>query len=118
VKRKFRLIRSTDFQRVRRFGKSYAHPLIVLVGLENKTEDHPRLGVAAGRSVGNAVHRNRAKRLMRAALQPFLPKISPGWDILLLARKPMRDATYQSTQAAVLQLLRRAHLIEEAAHDE
>ena len=31
MQRKFRLTRSEDFKRVRRSGKSYAHPLVILI---------------------------------------------------------------------------------------
>jgi ribonuclease P protein component len=110
VRRKFRLSRSTDFQRVRRFGKSYAHPLLVLVKLPNEL-DTSRFGVAAGRSVGSAVRRNRAKRLLREALRASLASIQNGWDLVVIARRPMADATFQEIQSALNQLLSRAHLL-------
>ncbi len=70
-----------------------------------------RVGIAAGRGVGGAVKRNRAKRLIRAAVQVNLERISPGWDVLLFARRPMVEATFEQTQAAVLELMRRAQLL-------
>ncbi len=109
MKRKFRLARSTDIQRVRRLGKSYAHPLIVLVAIRNEQPER-RFGVIAGRSVGGAVQRNRSKRLLRAALHPMIETILPGWDILLLARQPLREASLSQTQEALGSLFRRAHL--------
>ena len=110
MKRKYRLKRSADFKRVRRLGKSYAHPLIVLIALPNEL-DQPRFAVAAGRSVGKAVQRNRAKRLIRAALHPLITSITPGWDILLIARQPIINTTFQDIEQSLLNLLHRAHLI-------
>jgi len=77
VKRRFRLTRSTDFKRVRSSGKSYAHPLVVLYVTPS---DGPgtRVGVTATRTVGNAVRRNRAKRLLRAAMADLMPEIGSG----------------------------------------
>lgn len=112
VNRRFRLTRSTQFERVRRFGKSYAHPLIVLVALPNQ-EEITHFGVAAGRSVGNAVRRNRAKRLLRAAVQQYLPVVKPGWDVVLIARRTMTGATFQQTVNALAALLGRAKLLPE-----
>ncbi|MFM8320409.1 MAG: ribonuclease P protein component [Chloroflexota bacterium] len=111
------MTRSTEFQRVRRYGKSYAHPLMVLVALpaENPAPQ-PHCGVTAGRSVGSAVQRNRAKRLLRAAVQPHLPAILPGWDLVLIAREPLLRAGFVQIQAALSGLLRRARLLREA-HD-
>jgi len=112
VKRKFRLTRSTDFKRVRRTGKSYAHPLIVLVIAQNELETS-RFAVSAGRSIGNAVTRNRAKRLLREALRPLLPLVAPGRDILLLSRSPLPQARLPEIQEALIQLLRKAQLLNE-----
>lgn len=109
MKRRFRLTESTDFKRVRRMGNSYAHPLIVLIALPNEKE-RTRFAVVAGRSVGKAVQRNRAKRLLREALRPLLPSIIPGWDVILISRQPMATATFHDIQYALQTLLDRAKL--------
>jgi len=110
LQRKFRLTRSTDFKRVRRFGKSYAHPLVVLI-VQPSDQPKIRVGVAAGKTVGMAVRRNRAKRLLRAAMQRLLPDIAAGSDILLIARQPLPASTLNETRAALQSLLRRAGLL-------
>ena len=107
---------TTDFERVRRFGKSYAHPFIVLVALPNEM-DHSRFAVGAGRSIGNAVKRNRAKRILREAIRPHIPSIAGGWDLVFLARKPMVDARFDELGTALTGLLTEANLLEKA-HDE
>jgi ribonuclease P protein component len=112
VNQKFNLTRSTDFKRVRRLGKSYAHPLIVLIRHPNDIGSS-RFGIAAGRSVGNAVKRNRAKRCIREIVRPFIPKISPGWDIILLARKPIAEASFQDITSAINNIFERADLLNE-----
>ena len=110
MERRFRLTRSTDIKRVRRLGKSYAHPLIVLLmAVSDKQET--RFGIVAGRSVGGAVERNRAKRLIRESLRPLLPDINPGWDVLLLARHGMDEANFTKVYNAITTLLQRAHLM-------
>lgn len=107
MKRKFRLRSTIDFKRVRRLGKSYAHPLIVLIKHPNEAEIS-RFGVAAGRSTGNAVQRNRAKRRIREVIRPRIPTIHPGWDLIFLARRPMNNASHADLQAAIDQLIQRA----------
>jgi ribonuclease P protein component len=115
VKRSFRLTRSTDIQRVRRSGKSYAHPLVVLYVLKSdNAETH--IGVSAGLAVGNAVKRNRAKRLLRAAMNGLIPFTLPGSDLLLIARYPLPAANVQQTREALSILLKRAGLLSQA-HD-
>lgn len=113
VNRIHRLTRSEDFKRVRRQGKSYAHPLLVLVTCPNDL-DHPRIGVAAGKSVGGAVRRNRAKRLLRAVLHPMVPHILPGQDLIFMARQPLPDAGFEQVAMAVRSLVERARLMKES----
>jgi ribonuclease P protein component len=110
VKQAFRLTRSADFERVRQSGKSYPHPLIVLLALPNAMET-VRIGVAAGKSVGNAVIRNRAKRVLRACLTNLLPEVQTGWDIIVLARKPLPGAGYSQTLTALQVVMKRAGLL-------
>ncbi len=113
MQRKFRLTRSTDFKRVRQEGSSYAHPLLVLIVIENQ-QASTKIGVAAGKSVGNAVKRNRAKRLMRAAAQSLYPRIASGYDIVLIARRPIIQVKMPQVRDALQQLLQRANLLNDA----
>jgi ribonuclease P protein component len=110
VNRNFRLTQSTDFKRVRRSGKSYAHPLVVLVVLPIDGEKI-RIGVIAGKAVGKAVQRNRAKRLLREALRPILPELRTGWNAILIARKPILAADFAAIQTCLVQLFTRANLM-------
>jgi len=110
VQRKFRLTRPTDFKRVRRTGKSYAHPFVVLVVQTSETP-RVRVGVTAGRSVGGAVQRNRAKRLIREAVRPLLPDLLPGWDLILIARPAFPSKSLQEIRQVIASLLRRAQIL-------
>jgi len=111
VQRKFRLTRSEDFKRVRRTGKSYAHPLVVLVVQACDMCAHVRVGVTAGKTTGTAVHRNRAKRLLREALRPYLNSFTVGLNLILIARPPLVTATLEDTRAALDNLFRRAKIL-------
>ena len=117
MQRKFRLTRSEDFKRVRRSGKSYAHPRGVLIvqahDQRSNSVGQPRVkvGVAAGRTVGTAVHRNRAKRLLREAVRPLIPSITSGLDLILIARPGLVSASLEETRHALLILLQRAQIL-------
>ena len=110
VQRKFRLTRLQDFKRVRQSGKSYAHPLIVLI-VQANDEMKIRIGVAAGRTVGTAAKRNRAKRLMREAMRPLIPSLAYGCDLILIARPALASSTLPVIYQALLNVLQRAQLI-------
>ena len=85
---------------------------MVLVAFPSQGEIS-RFGVAAGKTVGKAVRRNRAKRLLRNALLPLLPVVKSGWDVVIIARKPMVEADLEQTQSALRSLLHRARIFDE-----
>jgi ribonuclease P protein component len=111
MQRRFRLHRSTDIQRVRRTGKSYAHPLVVLVAARN-LEPGLRIAVITSRSVGNAVERNFTRRRINAALRGCLAGIPPEWDLLWIARAGVKTAAFSQLDAVVRALLRRAGVLD------
>ena len=107
-----RLRNATDFERVRREGRSHAHPFVVLISCRSNPPDAPsRCGFAAGRSVGTAVARNRAKRLLREALRAREAQLPAGWELVLIARAPAARVRLAEVQAAVDAVLRRAGLL-------
>jgi len=95
---------------VRRAGKSYAHPLLVLI-LQTGNDPNSRFAVTAGKSIGNAVQRNRAKRLLRAALREVLIDFPTGYTGILIARKPIVEANCSKTSAALKSLLNQAGIV-------
>ena len=105
----FSLRRGTEFQTVWDSGKSWSHPLVILRACANGL-DQNRFGFVAGKKVGQAVRRNRAKRLLREAVRQRLPKIAQGWDLVWIARRGTEKAEYSAVDEAVEQLLKRAKL--------
>lgn len=110
LRQRYRLRRHADLQRVRQHGKSWHHPLAVLL-VDANVLDVSRFAFVASRRVGKAVERNRAKRLFREAVRHHLSEIEVGWDCLFIARANAPDATYDEVETAVLQLLTRANLM-------
>lgn len=108
--RRYRLRRRADFQRVRREGRSWAHPLAILWACRNDL-DHSRFGFSVGRAVGGAVVRNRAKRRLREAVRRELERIALGWDLVFVARAPIAQANFEAIVLAVRELLSRAGLM-------
>lgn len=61
--------------------------------------------------MGNAVQRNRARRLLREVIRRHLADIEPGWDCVLIARQAMHGAAYGDVETAVSSLLTRLQLL-------
>lgn len=59
----------------------------------------PRLGIVASRKLGDAVRRNRAKRLIREMFRQLPPMPGPrGVDIVVIPRRELFDAPYSSLE--------------------
>ena len=86
-----------DFRRAYSKGKYAAHPLLVTYAVKNRTGE-ARLGITASKKVGNAVQRNRARRIITAAFMPLEEQIKKGYDFVLVARA--KTPLAKSTQIA------------------
>ncbi len=74
-----------DFKRLYGRGKSFVHPVLVTYIMRNRT-GYCRIGITTGKKVGNAVERNRARRVILAAFRQLLPEITGGYDLVFVAR--------------------------------
>ena len=112
VNRRFRVRENERFQQIRRRGRSVKNRYLVLCALENDL-GYSRFGFSVSKRIGNAVVRNRIKRQLREAMRLRMDDIAPGWDVVLIARHMIRDATYHQMDDACARLLRRAQLLRE-----
>lgn len=110
MKRAWRLKAESDVQRVWQQGRAFAHPLVILRVRANDL-DHSRAGFIAGKKLGNAVTRNRAKRRLREALRPYFLQIPQGLDFVLIARGNITQAPFTDIQQAVQEVLKRAKML-------
>jgi ribonuclease P protein component len=85
--------------------------LVVLNAAPNG-EGSVRCGFVAGKKVGGAVERNRARRLMKEAMRQRLSTIKPGWDLVWIARAGIAGVKLDAVSKAVDDLLRRSKLAE------
>ncbi len=79
------LRRNGEFGRVYARGKSYVNPALVLYVLKTKSKK-PGGGLPATKKVGHAVQRNRARRVMKAAIDEHLDYNIGGYDLVFVAR--------------------------------
>ncbi len=74
-----------DFRRLYYRGKSCVCKNIVLYCMKNRKNEN-RLGITVGKSVGKAVARNRAKRLVRESFRLAETQIPKGYDFVVVVR--------------------------------
>jgi len=76
--------------------------LLVLVG-PRADDGPPRLGVVASRKIGNAVARNRAKRLVREAFRLHQGALPTGVDLVVIVRPGTQLLALSDVAAEVMQ---------------
>jgi ribonuclease P protein component len=88
ARKRRRLSRSGEFDRVYREGSSHANRFLVVYSFprSEEAEGDPRLGVSVGRKVGGAVERNRIKRALRETFWGLEGELPQGHDFVLVAR--------------------------------
>ena len=104
------ICRNTEFARAYRRGKSFVHPCLVLYVNKNRL-GRTRLGITATKKIGCAVQRNRARRVMRAALYQTLPYNVGAYDLVFVARGQTVRCKSGEVAAAAAQLLKKAGLV-------
>jgi ribonuclease P protein component len=102
-----RLSRSGEFERVYREGRSHAsRHLVVYAFPRSDDESEPRLGISVGRKLGGAVERNRIKRLLREAFWAGAGDLTPGHDFVIVARPAAGELAREGGEPAIGQALR------------
>ena len=70
-----------------------------------------RIGITASKKIGNAVERNRSRRVIRAAFRAVLPQVDGKWDIVFVARNKTKYLKSTQLETVIFNHLKQAGVI-------
>ncbi|WP_148929287.1 ribonuclease P protein component [Paenibacillus methanolicus] len=111
MQRKLRLRNREDFSRIYRQGKSFANGQFVLYWSRQPKAEPFRLGVSASKKIGNAVVRNRMRRVAKEIVRLQADRIQAHVDFILIVRKPAVGMTSKELERSIMHVLKRAGLL-------
>ena len=113
MERSLRLRREAEVRRARGRGRAWADgPLVARILPNGLTPPQNRYTVVAGKKVGKAHERNRAKRLAREALRLLHPRLRQGYDIVVIVRGTLDELpTFAVADASLTRIVTRAGLL-------
>lgn len=99
MQRQYRLKKRSAFAYVYRKGeKSSAQDLLLLSA---QSKEGLKIGLSVSKKVGNAVTRNRVKRLLREAIKPLQDRINTGYMYVIVARPTIVGKSMDDVQKSV-----------------
>ena len=107
------LKRNTDFRRLYTRGTSYANPALVTYFMKNRA-GICRIGITTSKKIGNAVERNKSRRLIRAAFQNVYKEYGEylqGYDFVFVARGRTRYKKSYDLEQVMVKHLKKGNII-------
>jgi len=101
-----------EFRRIYRKGRSAVSPCMVVYCQRNR-QGRSRLGVTVSTKLGHAVVRNRVRRRLREIYRLNRDRMTPGYDVIVVARVRAAHTAYQKLEREYLSLLQKLELLRE-----
>lgn len=111
MKKAYRIKKNTEFQLVFKHGKSVANRQFVIYILKKNDQQHFRIGLSVSKKIGNAVVRNRVKRLIRETFKELKDELPVQYDFVVIARKPTADMNFHQVKSSLIHVLKLAKVL-------
>ena len=106
-----RIKQNRDFSRVRQAGQRLVHGCLIANWQPLSAGSPTRLGVVTSGKIGNAVVRNRARRLLRETFRLHQHELAQPLDLVLVARNSIVGRSFAAVEKDFLAMARKAGLL-------
>lgn len=110
MQKKYRLQDRADYTRVYRDGHSYANRQLVLYVLAQPKVKRFRMGISTSKKIGNAVVRNRLRRMIKEIVRHQADRITDHIDLVFVVRKGAVEMNYKKLTVSVHHIMRKASI--------
>ena len=111
MKKAYRIKKNNYFQLVFKKGKSTANRQFVIYILKKPKQKNFRIGLSVSKQIGNAVTRNRVKRLIRETFKELKADLPNEYDFVVIARKPTATMNFYNVKRSIVHILKLAKLL-------
>ncbi|WP_223553676.1 MULTISPECIES: ribonuclease P protein component [Lysinibacillus] len=114
MKKRQRVKKNDDFQKVFKKGKSFANRQFVVYIFEKEGQTEFRVGLSVSKKLGNAVTRNQIKRYIRQSIHELKDELKPNMDYVIIARQPAATMDFHEVKQSLQHVLRVAKVLKKA----
>jgi len=114
MKKRQRVKKNDDFQKVFKKGKSFANRQFVVYFLSKEEQTEFRVGLSVSKKLGNAVKRNQIKRYIRHSILDLKDDLKTNMDYVIIARQPAATMDFHEVKQSLQHVLRIAKVLKKA----
>lgn len=110
MEKKFRIRKNVEFKKVYKHGKNYWNRNLILYVKKNDKKV-TRVGYTITKKIGNAVTRNRLRRMMKEIYRLNFHNIKEGYDLVFIAKKKLVGISYKELESSMIHIMSLAKLL-------
>ena len=110
MKKQYRVKKSKEIELILKEKNFKSNPFMTIY--KKKTETgHFRYAISVGKKIGNAVERNRCKRLITAVIDNLNINLESSYDIFIIARPKIKELSYSELYKQIEYLFKKHKLL-------
>ena len=110
MQKEYRIKKNEEIEKILKGKNSVGNRNYIIYIQKNHETNHFRLGMSVSKKLGNAVVRNRQKRLIKQVFSKLREEILP-YDIFVIAKNNSTSLEYLEIENSIISLLNKANVL-------